>query len=115
MKISSIISRLIKRKVATAVLITASLAAVATFGEGGRKDRSGSGLSFNSRYSNFKPFSLKSGINYRGSYVFNRNANKYIIVNTNVTYQKGNNTYILPLKRKVLLDKVNFRAIPPAK
>jgi len=34
------------------------------------------------------------------------------MLNTVVTYQKGNATYVLPLKRKVLLDKVKFNPAP---
>ena len=101
----------IKKKVVTAVLLTASIAAFATFGEGGRKDR-GEGLFSNkSRYFTAKSFSLKSNYNYRGSQVFTNNSNstnRYIVLNTTITYQKGNSTYIMPLKRKVLLDKVTF-------
>lgn len=100
----------IKKKVVTAVLLTASIAAFATFGEGGRKDRGDGLLSNKSRYFDAKSFSLKSNYNYRGSQVFHTNSttSRYIVLNTNITYQKGNSTYILPLKRKVLLDKVTF-------
>lgn len=98
----------IKKKVVTAGLLTASIAAFATFGEGGRKDHGQSLLSNKSRYFTAKSFSLKSNYNYRGSHVFTNSTNKYIVLNTNITYQKGNSTYILPLKRKVLLDKVNL-------
>jgi hypothetical protein len=106
MKFPAQISCLIKKKVVTAVLLTASIAAFATFGEGGRKDH-GQGKS---RYLSAKTFSLKSHYNYRGNQVFTTTTNRYIILNTNVTYQRGNNTYILPLKRKVLLDKVSINS-----
>jgi hypothetical protein len=108
MKTSAIISSIIKKKVTTAVLLTASIAAFATFGEGGRKDRGHRLLSHKAPYYTAKSFSLKSNYNYRGSQVLTNCSNRYIILNTNITYQKGNNTYILPLKRKVLLDKVTF-------
>jgi hypothetical protein len=52
-------------------------------------------------------FSLKSGYSFRGNQVITQNE-KYINLNTVVTYQKGNATYILPLKKKVMLDKVTF-------
>jgi hypothetical protein len=103
---------LIIKKVVTAVLLTASVAAFATFGEGGRKDHGQGLLSNKSRYFTAKSFSLKSNYNYRGNHVFNNSNNRYIVLNTNITYQKGNNTYILPLKRKVLLDKVTFNGTP---
>ncbi|MCU7548642.1 hypothetical protein OCK74_05910 [Chitinophagaceae bacterium LB-8] len=102
-----------KKKVVTAVLLTASLAAFATFGEGGRKDREQGLLLLNkSRYLCAKTFSLKSHYNYRGNQVLTNSTNRYIVLNTNITYQRGNNTYILPLKRKVLLDKVTINSTP---
>ena len=54
-------------------------------------------------------FSLKSGYTYRGNRVFTASAtNQYINLNTVVTLQKGNTTYIVPLKKKVILDKVKL-------
>jgi hypothetical protein len=108
MKTSAIISSLIRKKVTTAVLLTASIAAFATFGEGGRKDRGQGLLSPKSRFFTAKSFSLRSNYDYRGSHVLNNCNNRYVILNTNITYQKGNNIYILPIKRKVLLDKVTL-------
>lgn len=112
MKSPAKISRLIKKKVVTAALLTASIAAFATFGEGGRKDRGQSLLLNKSHYLSAKTFSLKSNYNYRGNQVLTGYTNRYIVLNTNITYQRGNNTYILPLKRKVLLDKVIINSTP---
>jgi hypothetical protein len=54
-------------------------------------------------------FSLKSGYTYRGNQVINTNQEtKYIRLNTTVTMQKGNTTYIVPLKKKVLLQNVKL-------
>ena len=54
-------------------------------------------------------FSLKSGNVYRGSQVINAEPQvKYIRINTTVTLQKGNTTYIVPLKKKVILQNVKF-------
>lgn len=111
MKFPAQIPCILKKKVVTAVLLSASIAAFAAFGEGGRKDRGGNLLSNKARYYTAKTFSLKSNYDYRGSHVFNT-TNRYIVLNTNITYQKGNNTYILPLKRKVLLDKVTINSNP---
>ena len=106
MKITSLLNRLLKRKLATAVLVTVSLAAFATLGDGG-------GSKKNTRSFNSKSFSLKSTYNYRGNAVFSTPCtNKFITLNTVVTYQKGNSTYILPMKRKILLDKVKFNPAP---
>jgi osmotically-inducible protein OsmY len=104
------INHLIKRKIATAVLVTASVAAFATLGDGGGKK--------GSRYSNtvdnsFSSISLRTRYNYKSNNLFNPSeAKKYIILNTVVTYQKGNTTYILPLKKRVLLDKIKFNPAP---
>jgi hypothetical protein len=113
MKLRTAISRQIKRKLITLVCISASFAAFATLGDGGNKGGAKSSqkslLSVKTTNYNFKTFSLKSGYNFRGNNVLGNNSQgRYILLNTVVTYQKGNNTYILPLKKKVLLDKINF-------
>ena len=111
MKSNSSIKKLVKRKLVTVLFFTASIAAFATLGDGSKKNHTDKGqrklLSASTPY-NFKSFSLKSGYNYRGKTVFAPTTAKYIMLNTVVTYQKGNSTYILPLKKKILLDKVKF-------
>src|SRR4051812_40045988 len=102
---STIIKRLLKRKIATVVLITASMAAFGTLGDGGKKGTVITSTSASTLGQ--RNFSLKSSHNYRGNNLFsNPGGQKYIILNTTVTYQKGNATYIVPLKKKVLLDKI---------
>ena len=104
---ASIIKRLLKRKLATAVLVSASLAAFATLGDGGRKDiRTPASIDrFNAR-----TFSLRTG--YCNNNLLHPRQEKFILLNTVVTYQKGNATYIIPLKKKVLLDKIKFNPAP---
>lgn len=101
------IKRLIKRKIATAVLVTASVAAFATLGDGGKKK-------FSTSSSNtFSGFSLRTHYNYKSNSLFcPSQSERFIMLNTVVTYQKGNTTYILPLKKKVLLDKIKFNPAP---
>ncbi|MDP4261849.1 MAG: hypothetical protein Q8941_04905 [Bacteroidota bacterium] len=54
-------------------------------------------------------FSLHSGYNFRGNHVINTTENKYITLNTLVTFQTGHTYYIVPLKKKAILnDKVVF-------
>ena len=113
MKKSTELNRLIKRKLATAVLIMASVVAFATLGDPGKKNQKTGLLSINkaANYSH-KSFSLKSGFNYRGSNIFSiPERSKFIMLNTTITYQKGNDTYILPLKKKVFLDKVKITPV----
>jgi hypothetical protein len=54
-------------------------------------------------------FTLKSGYNYRGNYVINTETDKRTIrLNTVVTVQKGRTTFIVPLKKNVVLSKVKL-------
>ena len=102
------INRLVKRKLATAVLITASVAAFATLGDGGGKKGKTSVAEFSNT-----TFSLRTPYNYKSNNLFTTSRpQKLVMLNTVVTYQKGNATYILPLKRKVLLDNIKFNPAP---
>jgi hypothetical protein len=114
MKCSRSIVPLLQRKIATIVLLTASFAAFATLGEGGKKNvhRSNKNLlSARSAAVNYKSFSIRSGYNYRGSKLLNTTSNSghYIMLNNVIMVEKGNQAYILPIKRKVLLDRINFK------
>ncbi len=101
------------KKLTVLLLIAATaIASSAALGDGNKSSNPGlskkspllSGRTFTSN-----TFSLKSGYTYRGNRVFNAPAaNQYINLNTVVTLQKGNTTYIVPLKKKVILDKVKL-------
>ena len=105
------IKRLIKRKLATAVFVTASVAAFATLGDDGGKK--GTKNLSSSEFNSTTSFSLRTPYNYKSNNLFNfSRAQKFIMLNTVVTYQKGNATYVLPLKRKVILDKIKFNPAP---
>lgn len=108
------IKRLIKRKIATAVLVSAYVAAFATLGDGGGKKRPTNARS--TELTN-QSFSLRTAYNFRSNLLFNNGCSaskpqKFIMLNTVVTYQKGNTTYIVPLKKKVVLDKIRFNPTP---
>ena len=73
---------------------------------GGDKNKSKN----NSLQSAFTPirtsrgFTLKEGLNYRGSVILRQEKiSNFISYNSLITYQKGNATYILPNKYKVSL------------
>ncbi len=117
MKFSPSINSFLLRKTATVVLLTASFAAFATLGEGGKKNVSHSNknlLSARSAAVNYKSFTLRSGYNYRGSKLLTAtaNSNNYIMLNNVIMVEKGNQAYILPMKRKVLLDRISFKPAP---
>ena len=107
-------AHIIKRKLATLLLVTASVAAFATLGDSGGKKRVSSYNNKNLLVStptyNYKVFSLRTGYNYRGNSVISetKTAGRYIQLNNVVTYQKGNSTFILPIKKTLLLDKIRF-------
>lgn len=52
-------------------------------------------------------FSLGSQMSFRGEKVINNNAN-YINFNTSITYQKGQNSYIVPFRKKVVINRITF-------
>ena len=90
------------------VLIAVSaIGAFATLGDG-RIKKAGSKSSLLSNRSHTPgSFTLKSGYTYRGNEIFNTQE-KYIRLNTTVTMQKGNTTYTVPLKKKVILQNVKI-------
>ncbi len=111
MNLSSKIAKcIIKRKLATVVLITASLAAFATLGDdGGKKAKQNTG-SVLIPYS-AKNFSLRSNYNYKSNNLFSEPETKnFIMLNRVISYQKGNATYVMPLKKLPLMGKIKFTA-----
>ena len=91
----------------TAVIILLAVCAVSSFavlGDKGKTPRSSTLLS-NKNFTVVRGnFSLKSNYNFRGSQVISQSQkNEYISLNTVVTYQKGNTTYIVPIKKKILI------------
>lgn len=92
------------------MLIALSAAAsFATLGDGKKKSDLPKNSLLSSRTVKPGSFSLRSGYTYRGTQVINQQTQKkYISLNNTVTYQKGNTTYIVPLKKKVVLSKVKI-------
>src|SRR4051794_39518627 len=113
----NIFSPIAKRRIITLGLLSLLAAgAFATLGDGSsnKKSKAVNILSDRSIAIKHNGFSLKSGYNYRGSNVINPvRQDVYINLNTVATYQKGNRTYILPIKSKVLLNNVKISAGVP--
>jgi hypothetical protein len=109
LKTSTTILRFIGRKLGVLTLLTVSAVAFATLGDGKIKStKSGKSLLSNKSQASSSSFTLRSGYDFRGSKIFSTKEDKYISLNTRVSFQKGHTTYVLPLKKKVLLDKVTF-------
>jgi hypothetical protein len=109
---SSIIKMFTKKLVLVLFLAVPTVGAFATLGDGKTKTNSGK-KSLLSIKSSSRPgsFSLNPGYNFRGSQVINtqEKENRYINLNTSITYQNGHTSYIVPLKKKMVLnDKVVF-------
>ena len=91
-------------------LAAITFGAFATLGDGKSKN----GNSSRSLLSDKTPltpgtFSLQSGYSFRGNQVINTQEDKYITLNTYATYQQGRTTYVMPLKKKVVLNgKITF-------
>lgn len=102
--------KVIGRKLAVILLIAVSaFASFATLGEGNKKSGRSTSSLLSSRTTKPGSFTLRSGYTYRGNQVITaQTQKKYINLNTTVTYQKGNTTYIVPLKKKVVLSNVKI-------
>lgn len=106
--IKTIINSLGKKATVLTLISVTAIAAFASLGDSKTKGKKTSLL--NNRFT-VTPgkFSLKSGYQYRGSQVINQQkTNSIVTLNSIVTYQKGNLTYILPLKTTVNTQKIKI-------
>jgi len=106
---SPISSILTGKKLAILLLLAFStVGSFATLGDGKlNRDKPKKNL-FANNPSRPNTFSLRSGYDFRGKEVINPQTRRYINLNTVVTYQQGNNSYVLPVKKKVVLEKITF-------
>jgi len=104
----SAILKIVRRTAVVSFLAVLAISAFAVLGDKGTTPKNRSLLS-NENFTLVRgSFSLKSNYNFRGSQVINpAQKNEYINLNTVVTYQKGNTTYIVPLKKKILITTQN--------
>lgn len=111
MKTNKTILKFLGRKVLVIALITGTaMVGFAALGDGTNKNTSDRPLrSLLTNKSQTNSFTLRSGYNFRGNQVISTNTQKYVNLNMVLTYQKGNMTYVLPLKKKVLENvKLDF-------
>jgi hypothetical protein len=100
----------LSKKVIVLVLMgTTTMAAFAITGDGkGKKPTSKRALLTSKPMLAPGSFSLKSGYQFRGSQILSPQ-DQFITLNTVVSYQRGHSSYIMPLKKKVMLnDKIVF-------
>jgi hypothetical protein len=107
-----IIQKALKIKSAIIILMAVStFGAFATLGDGKKKPAAKTKpiLSYKKTFPLNGTFTLKTGYNYKANHLSAAQTKVSVInLNTVVTYQKGNATYMIPAKNKVLLDKVKF-------
>ncbi len=104
------VRRALAKKLAVFALIAVSaIASFATLGDGNKKSGPKGSL-LSSRNIHSGSFTLRSGYTFRGNQVISPEVNKQRIINLNttVTYQKGNTTFILPLKKKMILSNIKI-------
>jgi hypothetical protein len=109
----TILDILIKKTAAFLFITVMALAAFASLGDGKSKGKKASLLNNNSSFIPGK-FSLRSGYQYRGSQVINQQkTNNVLNLNSTVTFQRGNMTFILPIKTTVNTQKIKISAGVP--
>ena len=97
----TILKKLLTRKLTTLLLVGLSVTAFAIVGDGKVKGKKTSLLNSKTTITPGR-FSLKSGYQYRGSQIINQQKDQNSFTrNSLITYQKGNMTYILPVKTVV--------------
>ncbi|HET9429880.1 MAG TPA: hypothetical protein VFO70_01830 [Chitinophagaceae bacterium] len=91
-----------------ALITGTAFAAFGTLGDGKTRagEKSSKSLLTNKSRTN-NSFSLRSGYHFRGSQVINPEQ-RYVNFNTTLTYRKGHTTYVLPVQKKIFLDKIIF-------
>jgi hypothetical protein len=100
----STILKIARRAAVVFLLAVTAVSAFAVLGDKGKTPKNKSLLSNESFTIVRGGLSLKSNYNFRGSQVISPiQKNEYINLNTVVTYQKGNTTYIVPLKKKIFI------------
>ena len=109
---SNILKPIMKRKLATLLLLGVSLAAFATLGDGGKK---GKKTTFSTEtVLSPRNFTLRTGYNYRSNQLFTTPLpqKQVVSLNTVTTYQKGNVRYVIPLKKKLLFNQISIGTTP---
>jgi hypothetical protein len=92
-----------------ALLLFAGVAAYASLGDGKRKQSSSTRKLLSGRTLGFDgSLSLKSGYSFRGNSVLAPEKQRVVKLNTDVTMQVGNNSFTLPLRKNVLVNKVKL-------
>ncbi|MEP6949056.1 MAG: hypothetical protein ABI863_07280 [Ginsengibacter sp.] len=95
-------------KIAIGVMIACSVWFLASADRGGfiKKTKTHLNIPLRGTLKNSIAFNLKSGINYRGSFLLNtQQVGNNLVSDAFISYKKGNTIYILPYKQKILIPE----------
>jgi hypothetical protein len=108
---SSILSTGLGKKLTVILFLSAiAVGAFATLGDGKTRKNNPGQKSLLSAKTTARPgyFSLTSGYDYRGSHVINPQRQTYINIDMQMSFQNGHTSYIVPMKKKLMNDKIVF-------
>lgn len=95
-------------KIIPMVLLVSGVCLFAFADRGGfvKKNKTQLNITMNGNLKNSIQFNLKSGLNYRGSFLTNKQQiGSSIVSDAYISYKKGNTVYILPYKQKILIPE----------
>lgn len=91
-----------KKLLTSILLVGAGVLAFASMGGGGSKSKNKTVKPEFTPIRTANGFTLKAGPTYHGSFLLSQEKNKNLVsLNSIVTYQKGNTTYIIPCRYKL--------------
>lgn len=97
------------RVLALALLLCVGAAAYATLGDGKKRQSTATRKLLSGRTLGFDgSLTLRSGYNFRGNTVLAPQQQRVVKLNTDVTMQVGKNSFTLPLRKNVLVNKLKL-------
>jgi hypothetical protein len=96
-----------KKLLTIALLFGIAQVAMADRGVGKKKNKTILNIYTPSTLRNSIAFNLKSGLSYKGSLLSStQTVGNSIMANSLITYQKGNVTYVIPYKHKIVIPEI---------
>ncbi|MDQ6889253.1 MAG: hypothetical protein M3Z56_03105 [Bacteroidota bacterium] len=95
-------------KILLVVLVFCGVYFIASADRGGfvKKNKTRLNIETAGTLKNSISFNLKSGVNYRGSFLINqKQVGNSLVSDALISYKKGNTIYLLPYKQKVLIPE----------
>jgi hypothetical protein len=97
------------RLLALALLLCVGAAAYATLGDGKKRQSTATRKLLSGRTLGFDgSLTLRSGYNFRGNTVIAPQQQRVVKLNTDVTMKVGKNSFTLPLRKNVLVNKLKL-------